>query len=145
MRYDNRLNQKTSTYDQVTVKDTFIYLPILKTLNFIRRDPDICDLLRTESRSEPDSYADFCDGSYFKSHPLFTKKRDASQIQIYYDGFETANPLDSKRGIHKIGCVYFILRNLPPKFKSVLMTINLVSLFHTKDLRFLCFIGTTDK
>lgn len=135
VRYDNRLNWKTGTYDQVPVKDTFIYVPILETFKFMCRIPDICDLLRKQYRSDPDTYADFCDGSYFKSHPLFSTKSHALQIQIYYDDFETANPLGSKRGIHKIG-LYFIVRNLPPKFNSVLMNVHLLSLFHTQDLKY---------
>ncbi|XP_051947286.1 uncharacterized protein LOC127618717 [Xyrauchen texanus] len=134
MRYDSRLNQKSGTYDQVPVKDTFIYVPILETLEFMCRNPDICDLLRKDCRLETDTFTDFSDGSYFKTHPLFTTKRHALQIQIYYDDFETANPLGSKRVIQKIGCLYFIVRNLPPKFNSVLMNIHLLSLFHTQDI-----------
>ena len=49
--------------------------------------------------------------------------------------FETANPLGSKKGIHKLGCIYFILRNLPPKYNSVLMNIHVVALFHSQDLK----------
>lgn len=135
IRYDSRRNQKSGTYDQVPVKDTFIYVPILETLKFMCRNPEICSLLKRECKSEPDTYTDFSDGAYFKTHPLFTVERLALQIQIYYDDFETANPLGSKRGIHKIGCLYFIVRNLPPKFNSVLMNIHLVALFHTQDLQ----------
>lgn len=134
VRYDSRLNQQSGTYDQVPVKDTFIYVPILETLKFMCRNSEICDLLKKDCRSEPDTFTDFSDGSYFKTHPLFATKKNALQIQIYYDDFETANPLGSKRGIHKIGCLYFIVRNLPPKFNSILMNIHLLSLFHTQDL-----------
>ncbi|XP_053097912.1 uncharacterized protein LOC113523917 [Pangasianodon hypophthalmus] len=134
VRYDSRLNQKSGNYDQLPVKDTFIYVPILETLKFMCRNSDICDLLREDCRSEPDTFSDFNDGTYFKTHPLFTTKKHALQIQIYYDDFETANPLGSKHCIHKIGCLYFIVRNLPPKFNSVLMNINLLSLFHTQDI-----------
>ena len=52
VRYDTRHNQKSGTYDQVPVKDTFIYVPILESLKFI------CEL---ECSSEPDTYHDFCD------------------------------------------------------------------------------------
>lgn len=45
-----------------------------------------------------------------------------------------ANPLESKKGIHKLGCMYFILRNLPPQFNSVLMNIQLL-LFHMDDIK----------
>lgn len=41
VRYDNRKNPKSGTYDQVPVKDTFIYVPILETLKFMCRNPDI--------------------------------------------------------------------------------------------------------
>lgn len=81
------------------------------------------------------THTNIFDGAYSKTHPLFIVERLALQIQIYYDDFETANPLGSKRGIHKIGCLHFVVRNLPPKFNSVLMNIHLVSLFHTQDLQ----------
>lgn len=92
-----------------------------------------------DCRSEPDTFTDFSNGSYFKTHPLFTIKKHALQIQIYNDDLttyndETANPLGSKHGIHKIGYLYFIVRNLPSKFYSILINIYLLSFFHTQDL-----------
>lgn len=50
--------------------------------------------------------------------------------------FKQPGPLSSKHGILKIVCLFFFffLRNLPPKFDSVLMNIHLISLFHTQDL-----------
>ncbi|XP_014904683.1 uncharacterized protein LOC106957746 isoform X2 [Poecilia latipinna] len=134
VRYDSRRNQKSGTYDQVPVKDTFIYVPILETLQFMCRNQNICAILKKENGSEIDTYTDFSDGIYYKTHPLFSTKKGALQIQIFYDDFEPANPLGSKHGIHKIGCLYFVLRNLPLKFNSVLMNIHLISLFHAQDL-----------
>lgn len=52
---------------------------------------------------------------------------------MYYDDF--ANPLGSKCGVHKIGVLNFVLRNLPPKLNSAVMNINLVALFHTEDVK----------
>ena len=46
---------------------------------------------------------DFCDGSYCKSHALFSSRINALQIIFYYDDVEICNPLGSKRTIHKIG------------------------------------------
>lgn len=63
------------------------------------------------------------------------KKKHGLQIQLYFDEFETANSLGSKTGIHKLCCIYFILRNLTPKYNSVLMNIHVVSLFHSEDLK----------
>ncbi len=57
------------------------------------------------------------------------------QIQVYYDDFETSDPLGSKQGIHKLGCLYFTLRNLPPRLNSSRMNIHLISLFHSQDAK----------
>lgn len=54
---------------------------------------------------------------------------------MYYDEFETANPLGSKRGVHKVGALYFVLRNLPPKLNSRPMNIHLIVLFHAQDVK----------
>lgn len=63
VRYDSRRNQKSGTYAQVPVRDTFVYLPILETLKFMCRNPEICALLKKEYGSKPDTYTDFFDGS----------------------------------------------------------------------------------
>ena len=46
---------------------------------------------------------DLCDGKFFRDHPVFNADRHALQIVIYYDEVETANPLGSYRGVHKLG------------------------------------------
>lgn len=46
---------------------------------------------------------DFCDGQFFKHHPLFSENPHALQIIVYYDDVEVANPLGSYRGSHKLG------------------------------------------
>nr|XP_055035659.1 uncharacterized protein LOC129423418 isoform X1 [Misgurnus anguillicaudatus] len=120
-------------YEQIPVNETFIYIPLLKTLEFIFRNDEICHLMQEKQQS--DMYQDFCDGQYYKKHPLYSSHNNALQIQIYYDDFETANPLGSKQGIHKLGCLYFVLRNLPPRVNSSLMNIHLISLFHSQDAR----------
>lgn len=130
VRYDTKRNRNNGTYEQVPANNKFIYIPILKTLQFIFKNEDICDMRQTCSQS--DKYEVLCDGSYFKRHPLFYSNKFALQIQLYCDDFESADPLGSKQGIHKVGCLYFILRNLPPRVNSTLMNIHLVSLFHAQ-------------
>lgn len=51
----------------------------------------------TQICTQSDKYEDFCDGSYFKTHPLFSGSRFALQIQLDYDEFESANPLGKKK------------------------------------------------
>ena len=64
---------------------------------------------------------------------MYKKHPSAPQIQLYFDDLETTNPLASKNKIHKMGAIYFSLRNLPPKFNSGLTNIHLCLLFNSID------------
>ena len=46
---------------------------------------------------------DYCDGTQFRSHPLFSVDGKALQLMLYYDDMETCNPLGSKVSKHKLG------------------------------------------
>ena len=51
---------------------------------------------------------DFCDGEYYKEHPLFSIDKTALQLFLYYDDFEICNPLGSRVKKQKIGrCLCF--------------------------------------
>lgn len=52
---------------------------------------------------------EFCDGTLFKSHELFSQKPLALQLIIYYDDVEVCNPLGSYRGVHKLGKLDFVV------------------------------------
>ena len=134
VRYDSKRNKISGAYEQVPVNDTFMYIPLLKTLEFIFKNEEICYQIN-KSSAVSTLYQDFCDGKYYRNHALYSKSKNALQIQVYYDDFETSNPLGSKQGIHKLGCLYFTLRNLPPCLNSSLMNIHLISLFHSQDAK----------
>jgi len=46
---------------------------------------------------------DFCDGSFYKNHPLFSSNSTALQIMTYFDEVDVCDPLGSKSSKHKIG------------------------------------------
>ena len=50
--------------------------------------------------------SDFCDGSHFRTHPLFSIPVPSLQVFLYYDEVELCNPLGSKRTKHKIGMIF---------------------------------------
>lgn len=135
VRYDVHKDKTTGLYGQVPVNDKFVYVPILGTLKSMFTNSELCHFFQQVKSQQDGIYRDINDGLYSKKHVLFGQKEHALQIQLYYDNFETANPLGSKKGIHNLGCVYFILRNLPPKINYVLMNIHLVALFHSEDLK----------
>ncbi|KAA0712534.1 hypothetical protein E1301_Tti019070 [Triplophysa tibetana] len=76
---------------------------------------------------------DYCDGAQYAGHPLYQNHSNALQIQLYFDDLETTNPLGSKTKIHKMGAVYFALRNVPSENNSVLSNIHLCLLFNSID------------
>ncbi|KAF0044845.1 hypothetical protein F2P81_004003 [Scophthalmus maximus] len=67
------------------------------------------------------------------THVNKQESKESLQIQLYYDDVETTNPLGSKTKIHKMGAVYFTLRNLPPECNSSLAHIHLCVLFNSID------------
>ena len=134
-RFDSRRNKTTGTYDQVVVTDKFAYVPILETLKTIFQNPELPDMVKPRHISKEGVYIDLRDATYLKESPLFSIKKDALQIQLFYDDFETANPLGSKKGLRKLGAIYFTLRNFPPIFNSSLINIHLGALFHAQDIK----------
>ena len=98
-------------------------------MRFICKHPNINDFLSRDWEKKETFLYDIQDREFFKSHALFLKQNHAFQIQLFFDEFECSNPLGSKRGIHKLGAIYFTLRNISPKYNSNLLGIHLVSLF----------------
>lgn len=45
---------------------------------------------------------DFSDGEVYKNHPVFSSDNSALQVVMYTDEIETADPLGSYRGQHKL-------------------------------------------
>ncbi|CAG5090363.1 Protein of unknown function [Cotesia congregata] len=59
-----------------------------------------------------------------KQRSLFTEKI-VFPLFLFFDEFETNNPLGSHKGINKCGAVYINLPNIPPQYKSKLENIFL--------------------
>lgn len=109
-------------------QDTFQYIPLLKVLELICNDPNILrQIFRPESRA-PETLTDFSDGKIYKESDFFNTDNPHLRIQLYSDEFEVANPLGSKKRLHKVSAFYFTLGNIPPKDRSVLRHIHLLIL-----------------
>lgn len=131
-RIDSKI--KDAKRQQVVVEDTFMYVPLLKTLEKIIQIPQLYQYF--ESISKPNGQIfKFCDSESFKNNKLFSKYPQSIQLQLFYDDFETVNPLGSKKGIHKLGALYFILRNLSDFINSQLSQIHLLALFYSEDAK----------
>ena len=60
-------------------------------------------VMRTHPSNNSDHISDFCDGSFFKNHLLFSTEPNGFQIVAYFDKLEVCNPLGSRSGINKLG------------------------------------------
>ena len=86
--------------------DKFSHIPLLQTLEQVVTHSDVRYELNT-SRECSAYLQDFCDGSLFQSHPLFSLDVNGLQIIGYYDELEICNPLGSYVQTHKLGCLFF--------------------------------------
>ena len=92
MHFDICRDRTTDTSREILVNGKIMYVAIVFPLINVYRD----------------FYRDINDGSYFRNHSLFSQQEHALQTQFYYDDFDTAKPLGSKKEVHKRGCICFI-------------------------------------
>lgn len=77
-------NKKTRTYNQTVFQDKFMYVPILES---IFKSQYVAEMLKS-SDTDDSRLRDIHDGSFFKTHPLFSTEKHTVQIQMFYDDFE---------------------------------------------------------
>ena len=51
---------------------------------------------------------DYCDGSDFQKHPLYSHEKNALQILLYYDEVEICNPLGTKNATSLVSAQLFL-------------------------------------
>ena len=102
-------------------------MPLLSTLESLLLHDDVrAQVNQSQHSIRADGVIEnYCDGSRFKSHPLFSKEPNSIQIIAHYDELELCNPLGTRVKEHKIGIVFYTLGNIHPKFRPSLKAINL--------------------
>ena len=114
--------------------DCFYYVPLLKTLtNLLLVNEILAEALNPHFATNGE-LKDFCDGAAYRSHPLFSTDHSALQIIAYYDELEVVNPIGSYISKHKLGCMFFMLGNIRPRYRSTLKAINLVAVAKHEDI-----------
>ena len=78
---------------------------------------------------------DICDGTYIRTHPLFSRNPLALQIVLNTDDLEIVNPLGSHVKKTQDHCFYYTLANIPPQYRSGLTAIQLLAIAKTKHVR----------
>lgn len=83
--------------------------------------------------SETNIISNFIQGSLWKEQRSLFSNKIVFPLFLYFDEFETNNPLESHKGISKCSGVYINLPNIPPQYQSKLENIFLYMLFNPLD------------
>ena len=118
-----------------STRETFQYVPILQTLEYLLKFEDIFAEVINGHRSSDRKLRDICDGNLFKQNTLYSSNENALQVILYYDDFNIVNPLGNRVRKYKLSAFYMTLGNLNPIYRSQNKSIFLVSLCRTKLLK----------
>jgi hypothetical protein len=144
---EHGLPSKNEKPSQKFVPETMQYISVIHTIQKILVDTNNFAGLQDQSSnvSHDDTHGDglilskFADCDLFRKHPLLLKDNGFLQIHLFYDEFETCNPLGSKANIHKLGGMYMSIRNFPEYLTSQLRNIFPVIYCYSSDAKKLGF------
>ena len=115
--------------------DNFYYVSLLDSLaNILKLEDFQAEVLNPQGNLSGDQLGDFCDGTLFKSHPMFSSDPHALQVVAYYDELEVVNPIGSFIKKHKLGCMFYFLANIRPQYRSTLKAIQLLAVGKHEDI-----------
>lgn len=119
-------------------KKTFIYVPISSVLPVMLNRDDILDKIlqeKTCTESQSGHYKTFSDKSYFKENPLLSGEELCISLGLYIDDFEICNPLGTLRKKRRVCAIYWVMANLPVRYRSSLSSIYLAILCNSNNLK----------
>jgi len=117
-----------------SLKNSYQYVSVLSTLrNFLEHDDVASEIVKdAENSITHDILYSYKDGSACKGHSLFSTDGLILRLHFYIDDFEVCNPIGSRRSIHKLTAVYFLVGNIHTKYWSQNSSIHLALLARSK-------------
>ena len=123
-------------FDPISQKQEFIqHVPVFSTLEIILQHEDVLSVLYAENDNNNAStnydrkkLRSYRDGIAHRENGLFSCFKDALQICLYHDGFNTVNPLGNKTQKYEVSAFYFVRENFSGKYKSRFKDIHLAIL-----------------
>lgn len=118
----------------VSVEDC-LYIPLMQSIQVQLSSPRILAMVLSGPllSSSANVLRDFCDGTFWQNHALFSNDETALKILLYYDDVNLCNPLTNK--VHKITLFYYQLANINIEYRSKLNAIHLLGVCKTCDLK----------
>ena len=116
-------------------KNSFVYISVTKVLETLLGCTDFFDKIVFNQEALSGHFKSFQDGKYYKENKLLGEQNTCISLGLYIDEFEVCNPLGTSRKIHKITAVYWVVLNLPARFRSSLTSIQLAVLGKSVDIK----------
>lgn len=114
---------------------TAVHVPILEMIQTIFNHTDVLDKIKETQVAQKGHYVSHQDGVYFKENMFLSSDELKIPLIFYIDDLEIANPLGTSRKIHKICAIYWMLADLPSKYRSALHVIQLAALCKVADIQ----------
>ncbi len=116
-------------------KKSVVYVPIQQMLQKLLSRTDVLDKAMSEEIHVPNEYKTHVDGVYFRENGLLTSDEFTIAIGLYIDDFEVANPLGTSKKKHKMCAVYWVIVNMPAKYRASLNSIQLALICNTTTVK----------
>ena len=128
-------SSNTVLYKAVPVTAQFIPLRIVFTRLFENTNMlKVINDYKAVLQNETEAITNFTQSKYWSSiSPADRENKITLPIFLYFDEYETGNPLGSHAGVHKLGAMYAHLPCLLPSMSSKLENYFLFFLFHSDD------------
>lgn len=136
VRYENRY--KLGKIHLIPVKETFQQIPLKELLiKFFSCNGVLKTVMQYKQRAknEINEMINIQQGAYYKNHEILSTGDNVLALEFYIDDVEITNPLGSKAGIHKLGFVYFTIKDLPLTYMSCLDNIFLCNIHYAIDVQ----------
>lgn len=135
-RYESRYKSGRMCLTQV--KETFQQIPLKEMLiNFFSSDGVLNTVkqYKRRAKNEINEMINIQQGAYYRNHEILSTDDNVIALKFYIDDVEVANPLNSKTGIHKLGLIYFTVKDLPITHMSYLENIFLCNIHYAVDVK----------
>ena len=125
-----------TTMAPVSVNATIEYIPLSETLRLFLEIPEMFGKIRNHMKklcNEKNIISSFIQGNFWTRKRASHGNRFYIPLFLYYDDFETRDPLGSHSGINKLGGTYISIPCLPDYLNSKLSSIFLSTLSYGND------------
>lgn len=117
---------------------TLSIVPLKEVIQKFLKLPNVySSILSHIEECKNSTFFTFFNSEYWKTIENKKENRIVLPLVLYFDDVEINNPLESRKGIHKIGVVYSSILGLPYEFSSMIKNIFLVQIHNYQDHKFL--------